>query len=271
MPKVRVNNQEIYYELHGNGKPIVLISGFTADNKFWSSVFQELSKHNQVLIFDNRCVGLSECQDKPFTIEDMAKDTMDLIDHLGLKKPTIIGHSMGGAIAQVIAHHFPQKIDKIVLSNSLIKFNKVSETIQRGFLELRKQNVDPHTQIWMDLPWLLSNEFLSNHKSVNSFIELVMNNPHPQSDIGFIRQLEALSAFDSSAWVRKIKVPTLVIAGDEDILCPKDSIALSHTIPNAKLVNFLHQAHLIPIEKPKKFVSTVVHFLKGERVLESVR
>src|SRR5438876_4640499 len=112
----KVNNAEIYYEIHGEGKLLVLIEGFGCDHSFWTPLLEPLSKHFKVLIFDNRGTGQTKDNNQDFTFQTLTKDILDLIATLTTEtRVQIIGHSMGGAIAQIIAAEHPEKIDKLML------------------------------------------------------------------------------------------------------------------------------------------------------------
>jgi len=263
MPKQFVNGIELYYELEGSGPPIVLIPGFTCDHLIWSSVLPELCKHFTVIAIDNRGAGKSDCPDHPYTIEMMAQDTFELIDHLNLEKTHLMGHSMGGCIVQDLAMRHPNRFKSMTLCNSLIKMNSVGLRMQHFFLHLRQAGVSKRLLFEGIMPWIFSNEFLQNNSQVQLAIEGNMQSPNPITNIGFKRQLEALSEFNSTHWFQKINIPTLVINGTEDILCPHQSEKLAKGIINAKLVNFTGSGHAPHLEKPDEFCKTVISFMKS--------
>ena len=106
MPKILVNNAEFYYELNGTGQPLILISGYTCNHNFWHPILDTLSSKFQVLTFDNRGCGKTKDNSQPLLAKLMADDVMALAKALGLKKPHIIGQSMGGTIAQTVASNY---------------------------------------------------------------------------------------------------------------------------------------------------------------------
>ncbi len=262
MPKVTVNGIQLYYEQHGKGKPLVLIAGFTCDTTFWGTILDELAHHFQVTIFDNRGVGQSDCPDHPYTIEMMANDALSLMDHLKLDKPYLLGHSMGGSIVQFLAVHHPQRFAKIVISNSLIKLKPIGIWAERFLLLLRQDQAPPRRIIESVLPWVYSNDFLANEPQVEQAIQLQLQHPHPITITGFKHQLHALTTFDSSTWFNQIKIPTLVIGSDEDLLCPQDSNRLAEGIVDAQSFHFPRMGHLPHLEKPAEYKRVVLNFLK---------
>ncbi len=266
MPKLLVNGVNLYYELMGSGKPIVLIAGFTCDHTVWSQVIPELAAEFQVLAIDNRGSGQSDSPNNAYSLQDIAEDIKALWLQLGLKRPSIAGHSMGGAIAQRIAYHYPEEIQNLILCNALIKFTPISRYVQKFVLDLKRMKMPLSMMVKAIMPWLLSNEFLNNDSAIENFIQLAENNPHPQDLVGFERQLDALLAFDSNSWFHEISVPTLVIGSEEDLLCPKDSARLAKGIKNARFVNIPHMGHLPLIERPQVIGREISLMLKNNHL-----
>src|SRR3990167_5873739 len=110
MPMANLNNGvEMYYEIHGSGEPFVLINGLKSDHTGWMPMLDNLKERYQVILLDNRAIGQTKDNGKAFSIEDMASDVVLLMDHLKIDEAHVAGHSMGGAIAQVLAHQYPEK------------------------------------------------------------------------------------------------------------------------------------------------------------------
>ncbi|MDO8635287.1 MAG: alpha/beta hydrolase, partial [Dehalococcoidia bacterium] len=104
----------IYYEIHGRGKPLVLLMGLGCHSGLWLYQVQEFSKRFQVIVIDNRGVGRSDKPAGDYSIEMMADDTANLLKALAIPRAHILGMSMGGAIAQRFALRYPQMLDKLV-------------------------------------------------------------------------------------------------------------------------------------------------------------
>ena len=113
---IKNNGQELYYEIHGEGAPLVLIMGIGYDASLWG-LYQvpALSKEFQVIVFDNRDVGRSSKANGPYTIADMADDVAGLMDGLQIKRAHMLGISMGGMIALEFALRHPERVDKLIL------------------------------------------------------------------------------------------------------------------------------------------------------------
>lgn len=263
MAVAKLDDVDLYYEVQGKGKPIILCAGFTCDVSHWTTIQPHLIPHFQTIVYDNRGVGRTKYPDQPFSVDKMADDVVGLMDHLNLKKAHILGHSMGGAIAQSFAHRYPERVSRLIISNSLIKLIKTGYRHQKSILELKEAEIDRRLILQAILPWVFSNRFLAQDRLVEQVIKVGLNYPYQQTIHGFKRQLDALKHFDSTHWYSKITNPTLVIDSDEDILCPFDSRRIAAGIANAELYTFSQMGHLPMLEKPKEFSEVVMRFLSG--------
>ena len=118
MPKAKGGDIEIYYEVHGQGLPLIMILGLGQDIPTWHFQIPEFSKHFKLIVFDNRDSGMSSQCSAPYTTEDMARDTLGLMDHLHIERAHILGTSMGGMIAQLVALLAPERVISLVLAST---------------------------------------------------------------------------------------------------------------------------------------------------------
>ncbi|HVN17023.1 MAG TPA: alpha/beta hydrolase, partial [Anaerolineales bacterium] len=118
MPKITSNGIGLYYEIHGSGRPLVLISGLGYSLWQWHRMVPLLAKHFQVITFDNRGVGQSDKPAGPYSAQMLAADVVGLLDALHIEKAIIAGHSMGGFIAQALALGFPERVEKLILCST---------------------------------------------------------------------------------------------------------------------------------------------------------
>jgi pimeloyl-ACP methyl ester carboxylesterase len=251
----------VFYELYGKGHPLILIAGYTCDHNVWRLMIDELAKDFNVLIFDNRGIGQTKDDDKKFTLATMADDTMRLINRLGLEKPHILGQSMGGAIAQLIARKYPNDIDKLVLLNTAAKFNSRTRHICEVLLNARKKEMDLSLLVELSMPWFLGSNFLANSQLYTEFKDALVNNPLLQTIPDQERQFNALCSFDSSAWLEELITPTLIIAAEEDIITlPEEAKYLAEGITKAQL-NYVPGGHSSPVEAYQQVNQLIKQFL----------
>ena len=118
MPKIITNDFETYYEVHGNGPPLVLIHGVAACHKAWQMQIADFSRYFRVITYDVRGHGNSTESDQRDSIELFASDLKVLLNNLGVTKAHICGFSMGGLIAQQFAIDYPSTVDKLIIAST---------------------------------------------------------------------------------------------------------------------------------------------------------
>lgn len=262
----RSNGQDLYYEVHGEGAPLLLIMGIGYDATLWGlHQIPEFSKFFKVIAFDNRDVGRSSKATGPYTITDMADDVAGLMDGLQVDHAHILGLSMGGMIAQEFALKYPGRVDKLILSGTgaatgRAKFDPISV-----WNFVKQHDTEGLTFAAQQFIWLFSTDFLRNHQAVDQTLAMLGSNPNPVSPEAFARQTQAYIQHDSLDRVRKIKAATLVVTGERDRLTPPwIGRELAAAIPGAKfqLVDGPGSSHVLPLERPEDFNKIVLSFLK---------
>jgi pimeloyl-ACP methyl ester carboxylesterase len=261
MPKIKINATEFYYELHGKGQPIVMISGYTCDSQFYLQLIDELKDNYQILIFDNRGIGQTKDDGKPLTAEIMAKDVIDLCDTLDIQNPSILGQSMGGTIAQTIAANYPDKINKLILVATSAKWRQAMLKGLGSILDLGKAGCNIDLILNAAIPWVYGEKFLSNPENINDFKKAVLTNPFMQSLCDQSRQYEVLINFNGLDALSKITAETLILYGTEDLISlPIESKRLSENIKNS-IIKSIDCGHDIPNEATKDIAKEVANFL----------
>lgn len=263
MPKIKVNDITLYYEILGQGEPIVFVAGFTADHTLWLPVAELLKANYQVILLDNRGAGQSDAPEGPYSIEQMADDVVACCSQLGINKAHVVGSSMGGYIAQMIAYRHPAFVKKVILSNSALNTHCVFHLYVEAQLKLRKANVPAAILSQASCSWAFSYRFLSQPGMLEDLIQQSVNNPFPFGLTGYEGQYAALDRFDSSAWARKIAAEVLVMGGEQDLIFSESRVkALAAQIPHAEYYGFKECGHLPMLEFPKQFCDKVVTFLQ---------
>ena len=264
MPEVNVNDINIYYEIHGNGYPFLLLRGLSSDVYRWPPDFiKELSKHFMIILFDNRGAGRTDKPDIEYSIKMMAEDTIGLMKALNIEKAHILGYSMGGMITQEIVLNYPEKVKKIILcSTDCGGPNGIpaSEEV-RTLLKINREGLSGEDLVrnWIILYFVES--FIQNRPDeVDEYIRRSLLAPIPPHS--YRRQLNALNKFNSYERLKNIKTPTLILSGKEDILVlPENSKILAENIVGAKLVLFDNLGHGLFTPNPLLLAKTIIEFL----------
>ena len=192
----------------------------------------------------------------------MAHDAFNLLNFLNISKATVIGHSMGGTIAQTMAYLHPQRVNKLIICNSLVKVSRVNRLLGALLFTLRSCGINPQRLLQRAVPFLFAKEFRKNKEQMQEITQgFLGKSQHPQSFLNYRRQLEALLSFNSRSWLHQIQSPTLIISGKEDRLCPSDSKLLARYISQSKLISLSQVGHVPMLEKPHIFVQTVKDFM----------
>jgi len=224
----------IYYEIHGQGEPLVLIMGWTFNSAHWFVQLPALSKKYRVVVFDNRGTGRSDKPDGPYTMEMMAGDTAGLLDAIGVDAAHIYGISMGGMIAQELVLRYPHKVISLVLGSTTCGGPNSIPSVPHVDPEAAERT--PEENIRANLERIWSQEFIDNNPDlVEQHIAATLEYPTPTC--GRLGQQKAVWAHDTYDRLPQINAPTLVIAGSADELVPvENSKILASRIPDADLV-----------------------------------
>jgi len=161
MSKVFLNDIELYYEVHGQGKPLLLMAGLASDSQSWQPAINDLIHHFKVIIFDNRGVGRTTPQEVEITIPKMADDCIDLIKHLGFKTVNLLGHSMGGIIAQDCAIRYPCYIEKLILSGTSTNLSERSKALLSDWAKYLNAGMPPELWYKNMFYWIFRKNFLT--------------------------------------------------------------------------------------------------------------
>lgn len=261
MTMVKVNGIDLYYEVQGEGEPLVLISGYTQDHTSWAAMLPVFSKKYRTIVLDNRGAGQTVTPDGPFTIEDMADDVSGLLDSLNIKKASVIGISLGGIIAQALAIRHPEKVKGLVLCSTGSRGSPRSRFVLGTLAEeLAKGKIDREFYYKMVFPLLFSNNFFANPDMLKMVMSRTLASKVDPANI--LRQRQAINVIDLTALLGSIKAPTLVVHGNEDILFPISyGKELATGLANAKLVVLEGGSHMAYAEMADKVVPAVMGFL----------
>lgn len=263
MNTVVVNGIEIYVEVHGSGPPLVLIAGLASDSQSWLPVIAPLAEHFTVIVYDNRGVGRTAPADAPISIALLADDCARLLDRLGYPKVHLLGHSMGGLVAQQFAARHADRIDRLILVGTDRKNPARNDDLLLEMAASLESGTSVEDWLRELFRWLFTERFLQSEDAVTEAIRVAVEYPYPQSPEQFRRQVEAVVAFDGVD-ASRIAAPTLVVTGSEDRLFPPQvGRALAEQLRDGTFLVVPDAAHSIHMEAPGPFVDAVVAFLKG--------
>ncbi|HYY21957.1 MAG TPA: alpha/beta hydrolase [Thermoleophilaceae bacterium] len=261
MPTLDLGDRSLYYELHGDGEPLVCIMGLAANAASWALQIGPFARRHRTLIFDNRDVGRSSLEDGSYEVRDMADDTLALADGLGLGSFHLLGVSMGGAIAQEIALALPERVRTLTLAVTWAGGGAWSRKLAEVWSARRgRMTREEHIDELMLLT--LSEQFFENGDAVSWLRQLLLSDPNPQPPEAFARQLHASSRHEARARVGSLRIPIHVIGAEHDLLVPLwKTRELADLIPGARLSVVENAPHGLNVERADEFNRLVLEFI----------
>ena len=250
----------MYYEIHGDGFPLVMIHGFAGSLDVWPRpVIEQLSKSFKTVIFDTRGAGRTDKPDIKYSIKMFANDVVGLMDILKIEQAHVLGHSMGGSIALGLGINYPERVKKLVPCSTGYSVLPSQEAARILFGDIEGLTYEEILRKMS--PILYTEEFIkSNTELIEVVTQRLIKAPTPTYSLK--RQNTANGSLNNKR-IKKINSPTLLMHGKNDIIAlPQNSEDLAKLISGAKVVLFDNNAHMIFVEEPEKFVKTLIEFLK---------
>jgi pimeloyl-ACP methyl ester carboxylesterase len=268
--KANLNGVELYYEIHGHGAWLVLAHEFSGGYKSWQPQVDALSTHVRLLIYNNRGYPPSSVPEDPeaYSQEHSIEDLRLLMEHVSVQQPVLGGFSMGGSIALNFALMHPERIRALVLAGTGTgSIDKAQNA--RDFAPIADRFL-------AEGPAKVGEDYLRGPTR----IQLLRKNPGAWqklykefsglSPIGMAYtlrgvQLKRPTMYELEARLRTLRVPTLVLVGEEDTPALEPSRFLARTIPNAALKILPGTGHTLQLEEPEAFNAAVLEFVRGLR------
>jgi len=266
MPFLKTDTIKLYYEEHGQGEPLVLIAGLASHSKSWMNFLRPAAEKYRTIVFDNRGVGQSEVPNPPYSIEDMANDSLRLMDHLGIEKAHILGHSMGAFIGMNLAARKPERVQKLILECNSLKLSDRNTWLFENLYHLLDNGLGMREFTEQLLFWLLKPERFENSGFMDALIEYAIQDPFPQTKQGFRGQIDALINYQMDNRIQNITCETLIVRGSHDILNTREeSIKLYDSLKCKKHMCVVENSgHSIHVENPAASTKAVLDFLKQQ-------
>ena len=245
---IDVNDIRIYYEIYGEGEPLLLLHGNGGSIENFVYQIPELSKHFKVIAVDSRAQGRTTDSDSEITYALMASDMSELIDKLGLGKVNVVGWSDGGNIGLELAYAHPEKVLKVVTFGANYTYENFAAPPDSSVM-------DPEDPITRNIPEMMKRAATSGQRLSPDTLRIPL----------IAKKLEALVTnypTFTTEQLRTINVPFLIVAGDHDLISLDLTVALFSNLPKADLFIVPHASHLAPVENPELVNSEVIRFLK---------
>lgn len=260
VPEVLANGIRHTYTQRGDGPPLVLIAGMGGAASYWTPQFDAFSARRRVLSYDQRGTGGTE-RVAVTDIPQLADDLLALMDALDIECADLVGHSTGGAIAQVIAARHPERVRSMVTYASVHR----ADAYRRRVWGLRKailQQMGPQIYAQTTSLFFYPPEYIARHDAALAEVERRSAQGEIPSPEVMASRIDAILSFDIAPELGQVRAPTLVCCAEDDMLTPAYfSREIAEAIAGAKLVVWPDGGHAYSRSHPEAFNRLVLDFL----------
>jgi pimeloyl-ACP methyl ester carboxylesterase len=239
--------------------PLVLVHGIGADGRMFAPVVERLADSARCIVWDLPGYG-GKALDRPLTFPGLAAALAADLDALGIERAIVLGHSIGGMVAQELAATFPQRVRALILSATTATFGSRDGSFQREFVQARLGPLDAGRTM-SEMAAQSAPRLVGSGAAADAGPTLAgLMSEVPEAT--FRAAIACLVTFDRRAELERIAVPTLLIAGEEDGNAPlKTMMRMAEAIPGAHFEALSRTGHLAPLECPDRFAGIVRRFL----------
>jgi pimeloyl-ACP methyl ester carboxylesterase len=238
---LEVNDIMMYFELHGSGKPLLMMHGGASYIEAFEFQIQALSQVFQIIAPDSRSHGRTSDSDQPLSYELMAEDMIELLDLLGVEKAYVVGWSDGGIIGLELAINYSERVEKLVTIGASFSLDGMTDEF-RDFVETATAEENPAPVVYQ----LHAPDPSNWPVLIEKLRVLWLNQPNLTSDD-----------------LARILIPTLVIAGEnEEVVSNEHTLELHQMLPNSELFLVPDAGHDAPVENPDAVNQAILEFLE---------
>jgi len=258
--KARIDGGWLEYDVRGEGAALVLLHAFPLGMSMWDGQCEALAPAYRVVRFGARGFGESDLADGPLTMERIADDAAALLDALGIERAVVGGCSMGGYAAFAFARRHPHRLAGLVLQDT--KAGADTEEARQSRFELARRVLDEGPRVAADafLPKLLGQTTQRERPQLAAVLRERILATRPEAIASALHGLAARE--DSRATLAAIRVPTLVLVGEEDAITPPaEAEAIARGVSGARLVRIPRAGHLANLENPPEVDRALRQFL----------
>jgi len=264
MPVVQANGIEMYYEVQGEGEPLVLLPYLAADQACYAFQVAEYAKHFTCYTLDLRGAGLSAKPAGDYTTELLAADAAAFMEAAGIQSAHVSGLSLGAAVGMWLAARHPARVRSLSLHSAWSATDPFLRSVAETW-RIMARGLDSVTEMVIAgiFPWCFTPElYAARPEYIDSLADFVRSRPMPPVD-AFLRQSGAVLRHDASAVLGAIEAPTLITFGEHDMVTStRFAGPLSEGIAGSELIVFANAAHAPIYEITDEFNRRTLDFLR---------
>jgi len=264
MPVVQANGIDVYYEVQGDGEPLVLIPYLAADQACYAFQVADYAREYTCYTVDLRGAGLSGKPEGSYSTELLADDVAAFMEAAGIERGHVAGLSLGAAVGMFLAAKHPAMVRSLSLHSAWDATDPFLRSVVESW-RIMARGLDSVTDMVIAgiFPWCFTPElYAARPEYIDSLADFVRSRPMPPVD-AFLRQSEAVLGHDARAVLESIQAPTLVTFGEHDT-CTSTRFAgpLTEGIPDAELIVFAGASHAPIYEVTEEFNQRTLEFLR---------
>lgn len=273
---MKAEEDRLFYDITGKGRPLVLIHGVWASHEWWRWLVPALARTYYVISPDVRGHGQSSPLKSAYTVTGFAKDLDLLLRSIGIPEVVLVGWSMGGIISLEYALNYPSKVKALILiatrghQNPKLKRRIILQYLQARLSLLmdftaprkydRASGGFPSQKIWLEQEV----EKMLSPKASREVKDWVMSDVRNNPRENYFQAIRSIWNWGAADRLKEIEAPTLIMVGDKDTRTPPRFSRLLHaTIPNSSLVIVEGAGHCLPLERPERVNREIIEFLEG--------
>jgi len=260
MPKVKANEIEIYYELHGpeDADVLVLSNGVLMSTASWAFQTPVLSLHHRLLLYDCRGMWQSDHPPGPYSMDLHADDLAALLDAVGVERAHIGGASYGAEVSMVFALRYPERTKSLIVTSAVSQVDPVLEGLINTWIAAARA-YDPDLLFQVVYPLTFSESWIAANQET---LDLARERYETLDMDAFLELLLCFAELDITTDLPRITAPALVVVGEGDVLKPrKYSEIIAREIPGAEFALIPHAGHAAMWEQAGVFNSLILGFL----------
>ena len=263
----KYNDYDIYYEIHGEGEPILILNGIMMSTKSWAEFVEPMSKNNKLILVDFLGQGQSSREYNQFYHDLQVEIIEALLSHIDVPSVNLFGISYGGEIALQYTIKYPKRVKKLFLSNTCANTSYWLEEVGNAWNEAAHSGLSYYLTtipfIYSPKFFIENKEWMDNRKKI--LVQLF-------EDKEYIKSMKILTnssvGYDVRDRLGQIKIPTMILGCEYDFVTPfYQQRELKANIANSQLVYINDSGHAIMYEKPSLFTSLVLGFVNTTKII----